>query len=121
SGTGGESCFFFNWDWPEERLRKLIRTPDFMRALSHAFDRRSAQKAIWFDTGEPTTGTVSPKCIEFNVNQKGANVYTRWRDAYLKYDPKKAGKLLDGLGVVDQNGDGWREFPDGGKLEISID
>ena len=39
----------------------------------------------------------------------------------MKYDPEAAKKLLDELGVVDKDGDGLREFPDGSKLKLRID
>ena len=59
---------------------------------------------------------MSPKAIEYHVNDEGKQVYKQWRDSYVKYDPEKAKKMLDELGVVDKDGDGMREMPDGSKL-----
>ncbi|WP_460519623.1 ABC transporter substrate-binding protein [Flindersiella endophytica] len=121
SGSGTASVFFLNYDYPDAKLRKLIREPKFRQALSHAFNRDEARKAVYFNTGEKTTGTYSPKAIEYVVNGDGKQAYKQWRDAYVEYDPEKAKKLLDELGVVDKDGDGKREVPGGGKLTIRLD
>ncbi|HEY8458030.1 MAG TPA: ABC transporter substrate-binding protein [Actinopolymorphaceae bacterium] len=121
SGDGTGTAFFFNYDYIDENLRKLIRNPKFRQALSHAFNREEAQKAIYFNTGEKTTGTMSVKAIEYHVNDEGRRVYREWRDSYVAYDPEKAKALLDEIGVVDRDGDGLREAPDGSKLIIRIE
>jgi len=121
SGDGTGSLFFFNYDYREPAMRELIRNPKFRQALSHAFDRAEAQKAIYFNTGERTTGTYSPKSLDFLVNDEAKNIYQQWRDSYVAYDPEKAKAILDEIGVVDADGDGKRELPDGGKLVIRLD
>jgi peptide/nickel transport system substrate-binding protein len=121
SGSGTGSIFFFNYDYVDEDLRKLIREPKFRQAISHAFNREAVQKSVYFNTGEPTTGTLSPKAIEYTVNDTGKQAYASWRDSYVKYDPAKAKSLLDELGVKDSNGDGLRELPNGKKLSLRID
>ena len=120
-GSGTGSVFFFNYDHQDPKFRKLIREPNFRKALSLAVNRAEIQKAIYFNTGEPTSGTLSPKAIEYLVNDEGKSVYKQWRDAAVKYDPATAKKMLDELGVVDKDGDGIREFPDGTKLSIRLD
>ncbi len=37
-----------------------------------------------------------------------------------QYDPARAKGLLDTFGYVDRDGDGWRERPDGSKLELEL-
>ncbi|MEN6478298.1 MAG: ABC transporter substrate-binding protein [Anaerolineales bacterium] len=121
-GGGGSGIYYFhNFDTPDDKKRELYRNPDFKRAMGHCMDRPTIQKVIFFGTGELTSGTMSPKAIEFNYNDQGRQVYAKWRDMFVEYDIEKAKGLLDGIGVVDANGDGWREFPDGSKLEIRID
>ena len=120
SGTGAGSAFWFNIDYREDKMRNLIREPKFRQALSFAFNRDNVQRLIYFNTGEQTTGTMSPKAGEFHISG-GQEVYRNWRDSYVRYDPTRAKKLLDELGVVDRDGDGWREFPDGSKLLITLD
>ncbi|MEQ4206838.1 ABC transporter substrate-binding protein [Actinopolymorpha sp. B9G3] len=120
-GSGTGSMFYFNYDHKDPRMRALVREPKFRQALSHAVDRDEVQKQVYFKTGEPTTGTMSPKAIECQVNDEGRKVYREWRDSYVTYDPARAKALLDEIGVVDKDGDGRREMPDGSPLKIRLD
>ncbi len=99
TGSGTGSITFFNFDTPDEDLRNLLAEKDFRLALSYAFNRPLARKAIYFETGELTTGTLSPKGVSFQVNDQAKQIYAQWRDSAIKYDPDQAKKLLDGLGV----------------------
>lgn len=121
SGSGTGSILFFNQDFPGEKMRELIRDRRFRRALSFGFNREDTRKAIYYDTGELTTGTLSPKGLIFKINDEAEQRYVEWRDAYVAHDPERAMELLDELGVVDSNGDGMREMPDGSELEVSLD
>ncbi len=121
SGSGTGSIFFFNYDYPEENMRRLIREPRFRQALSYAFNRDDARKSIYFNTGEATTGTTHPGAMEYRINDQGRKIYQQWRDSYVRYDPDKAKALLDELDVKDRDGDGMREMPDGSKLRVSLD
>ncbi|SDR83315.1 ABC transporter substrate-binding protein [Actinopolymorpha singaporensis] len=120
-GSGTGSIFFFNYDYKDDKLRPLIREPKFRQALSYAFNRADARKAIYFNTGELTTGTYSPKAIDLQGSARARRAYAGWRDSYVRHDPKKAKAILDDLGVVDRDGDGLRELPDGGKLVVRLD
>ncbi|MBE1603814.1 ABC transporter substrate-binding protein [Actinopolymorpha pittospori] len=121
SGSGSGSLFFFNYDYPDAAMRELIRTPAFRQALSHAYNRKDVLKSLYFNSGELTTGTLSPKAPCLQAGRQGQEVYRTWRDSYLAYDPKKATSMLDDLGVVDADGDGFREKPDGSKLVVRLD
>ncbi len=120
-GGGTGPCWFFNNDNPDEALRALHRTPKFKQAISHCIDRESVQKIKYFGYGELTTGTHSPKCREFTFSEEGQAIYREHRDAYVAFDIEKAKALLDEIGMVDVNGDGWRERPDGEPYELRID
>ncbi|MGI8916565.1 MAG: ABC transporter substrate-binding protein [Chloroflexota bacterium] len=117
-GGGTGSAWFFNYDYEDPKMRALIRTPKFLQALSHAANRANIQKAVYFNTGELTTGTMSPKALEFKV-EGGPSVYQQWRDSYLKYDPDMAKQMLDSIGVK-MSGQ-WRTMPDGSPLNITLD
>lgn len=121
SGSGTGSIFFFNYDYPDEEIRTLIREPKFRQAISHAFNREAVRSAVYFNTGELTTGTLSPKAIEYSINDTGKQAYAEWRDSYAEYNPDKAKQILDELGVKDTNGDGVRELPSGKKLTLRLD
>jgi peptide/nickel transport system substrate-binding protein len=120
SGSGTASMFFFSQDYQDEKYRKLFQMADFRKALSLAYNRADAQKSIYFNTGELTTGTLSPKAIEYNINDQGKAAYASWRDSAVKYDPEAAKALLDKIGVK-AGADGKRSFPDGSPLKITLD
>lgn len=120
-GDGTGRLFYWNRDIPDEKYRELYRNAQFKRAMSHGLDRATIQRVVYFNTGILTTGTMSPKAIEFNVNDEGREVFAAWRDSYIEYDPDKANALLDEIGLLDVDNDGYREFPDGSKLEVRVD
>ena len=83
----------------------------FRQAMAHLIDRQTIINNIAFGFGYPQYSfvwTVSPYYWE------GA------ADAALKYDPERAGELLDSIGYVDRDGDGVREDPDGNKIALIL-
>jgi len=120
SGSGTGSIFFLSQDYYDKQYRELFQKKEFRQALSLGFDRETAKKAIYFQTGEVTTGTLSPKAAEYLVNDTGKQAYTSWRDSFIKFDPDQANKLLDGLGLK-KGSDGFRTFASGDKLQLRID
>ncbi|HEX5416117.1 MAG TPA: ABC transporter substrate-binding protein [Chloroflexota bacterium] len=118
-GDGSGSAWFFSYDYFEPKMRALIRNPKFRQALSLATDRPTMQKVVYYQTGEQTTGTMSPKALEFHV-QGGQEVYQAWRDSFKKYDPDQAKKILESIGVK-VGANGVRVMPDGSPLKITID
>jgi peptide/nickel transport system substrate-binding protein len=120
SGSGTGSIFFFNYDYIDDDLRPLIRNPKFRQAISHAFNRGAVQQAVYFNTGEKTTGTFSPKAKEYHVNDTGRQAYVTWRDSYVQYDPEKAKSILDSIGVK-AGPDGVRTLPNGKPLKLRLD
>lgn len=121
SGSGTGAMFFWNNDHPDEKIRAVYRNPKFKQAMSYAIDRPRVQKVVYYNTGVLTTGTMSPKAIEFNFNEEARAFFEEMRTAYVDYDLAKAKALLDEIGVVDADGDGWRELPDGSKFEVLFD
>jgi peptide/nickel transport system substrate-binding protein len=121
SGSGTGQMYFWNHDHPDEQRRELYRTPEFKQAMSFGLDRPRIKTVVYYETGMLTTGTMSPKAIEFNFNADAQALFQEARDAYVDYDPDRAEELLDEIGVVDATGDGFRDYPDGTPLEIPID
>lgn len=119
SGSGTGSLYFFNIDFKDPKMRTVFRDPKFRQALSHAYNRADVQKAVYFGLGELTTGTFSPKAIEYNINDQGKQVYAAWRDSYVKYDPALAEQMLDEAGYK-KGPDGKRTMPDGSPLQIQV-
>lgn len=121
SGSGTGMNYFWNYDHPNDKKRALFRNSKFKQAMSYALDRKTIQKIVYFGTGWPSTGTMTPKSLEFNFNADAKKFYEWARDAYVAYDVAKAKALLDEIGVKDVNNDGFRELPDGSKLELRMD
>lgn len=121
-GGGGTGVMVYpNWTHQDPQKRELYRNRNFRLALSHAIDRDKIQKIVYFGTGEKTTGTMSPKAIEFTSNDTGRQLYEQWRDLAIEYNPDQAASLLDEAGAVDANGDGFRDLPSGDELTLRID
>jgi len=121
SGSGSGPLVYTNWNHPDSDKRELYRKPEFRQALSHAMDRDKIQKVLFLGMGRKTTGSFSPKTPEYSHFEEGQKVMEEWINSYVEYDPGKARDLLDELGVVDQNDDGWRELPNGEELKLRID
>ncbi len=120
-GDGSGPILYPNWNHPDPEKRELYHNQKFRAALSHAINRPKIQKTLFFGLGEPTSATLSPKAIEYHRTEEGKQIYKEWRDAYVEYAPDKSKALLDEIGVVDANGDGWRDMPNGKNLSIRID
>ncbi len=120
-GGGASFLLYPNWTHRDPQKRALYRNRDFRLGLSHAIDRVKIQKIVYFGTGELTTGTMSPKAIEFTANDTGQDLYRQWRDLGVQFDLDLANQLLDAAGAVDADGDGFRDLPSGDALTLRID
>ncbi len=95
SGSGTGMMYYWNYDHPNAKKRALYRTPKFKQAMSLALNRLVIQSTVYHGYGTPTTGTLSPKALEFNYNDEARTRYIGYRDAYVDYDPDEALALLD--------------------------
>ncbi len=120
-GSGTGSIFFLNYDHQDPELRKLFRDPRFRQGISHAYNRDNAFKALYFNQGEKTTGTMSPKAKEYVADDAGKKMYAQWRDSYVSFDQDAAKKLFTAIGMKDADGDGFLELPSGKKFTLSMD
>ena len=100
SGSGTASMLLLQLRLLDEKYRNAVphgRVPQ--GALAWPTIAPMSRRAIYFNTGELTTGTLSPKAIEYNINDQGKAAYASWRDSAVKYDPEAAKALLDKIGV----------------------
>ncbi len=121
SGNGTGPVFMPNRNHPEPDKQALYRNPTFLKAISHAIDRPKIKKMVYYGFGYPTTGTYTKNSRDFVDYEEGKKLFEEWRDLAVEYDPEKTGKMLDQISVVDKDGDGWRDMPDGGELTLRID
>ncbi len=101
-----------NYNHADKRLRDLYWDKRFRHALSYAINRQEMNEIIYFGRGVPQQVTVHPTSIFYEPE---------FANAHTEYDPGHANKLLDDIGLQDINGDGFREFPDGSELTITME
>ena len=90
-------------------LSALLKERRFRIALSVAIDRQRIIDAVYRGVGEPMA----------MVPEEG----TRWyceeaAKLHHEYDPEKANRLLDELGLTGRDTEGYRTFPDGKRLTL---
>jgi peptide/nickel transport system substrate-binding protein len=82
----------------------------FRKATSRAIDRESIVRAVYHGWGGAIYGPTSP-------------VDKRWYNpdiARYSYDPERAKELLSEMGLIDRDGDGVREDPDGTDVRFTF-
>lgn len=91
--------------------------PDFRQALSVAIDREAL-------LAEATFGLTTPSRYPIGIGAIYADWFDEARlDEYrwlMEQDQDRARQILDAAGYVDQNGDGWRQLPNGDPLEFQM-
>lgn len=110
---GRPQSFFLNWDAPDPELRTAFRNLRVRQALSHAIDREEIRDALYHGiVFEPSGYGFSPLNAYYNPAH-----YMR----YIEYRPDLSTRLLEEAGYRDKDGDGYREFHDGRRFELTID
>jgi peptide/nickel transport system substrate-binding protein len=94
------------------KLRKIFQDLRFRKAFSLGINRKELNEIVYFNRGTPRQTTVIPssKFYEEEFDSK-----------YLEFDPVEAGRLLDEMGLKDQDDDGFRDHPDGTPLNILLE
>lgn len=108
------------YDYPDEGIVDLMYMKEFRQALSHAINRDRINEITSLGMATARQFSLSAESPEFQT-EEGAAFYQEWAASYASYDPELAGQLLDSIGVVDADGDGWRDRPDGTALEVIVD
>jgi peptide/nickel transport system substrate-binding protein len=108
------------YDYKDDKVVDLFYDQRFRQALSYAMDRQKYNQIGAYGLAKPRQFALSPESPEFQTPE-GKAVYDKWVNSYIEHDPEKAKGLLDAIGVVDKDGDGFRERPDGTKLQLIID
>jgi len=101
-----------NYAVKDEDLQKLFRNRDFRIALSIGIDREAINRALYFGLAEPWGRCPLKNSYAFPGE--------RFAKLYIEYDPDRANKILDKLGLKDTNKDGIREI-NGKPVSIIID
>ena len=101
-----------NFNYAEPKPRALYWDLRFRKALSHAINREEMNNIIYFGRGVPRQVGVHPTSTWYDEE------LTR---AHARYDPAFANELLDEMGLLDVNDDGFREYADGTPLIITME
>ncbi|NJR12325.1 hypothetical protein HC776_00015 [bacterium] len=116
----------FAWPWlmpmfdlADDGLEDLMYMQAFRQALSVAIDRNRINDVTALGLATPRQFSMLPQAEEFQ-SEAGQALYEEWASSFIEHNPEQAASLLDSIGVVDTDGDGFRERPDGTSLEISV-
>jgi peptide/nickel transport system substrate-binding protein len=112
TGPGSQLALYPNLNANDEIWHELFHDLRFRRALSLAVDRHEINQAIYFGLAIEGQNTVLPQSPLFEPH---------YRSAWARFDPQEANRLLDLIGLVERNGDGVRQLPDGRPMEIIVE
>jgi len=96
----------------ETRGRDLNRDVRYRRALSVAINRRDINKVIFFGLAKESGNSALPESPLYDDKQAGL-----WMDQ----DKGLANRLLDEIGLTKRDHEGIRIFPDGRRLEFTVE
>lgn len=108
---GANTCYFFNFTPEDPFMEKVITDVRFRQAFSLALNRDEINEACFMGLGKPRQAapcSLSPL----------SKILPDWADYYADYDPERANKLLDEMGLTEKNSEGFRLRPDGEPLSI---
>ena len=104
--------FSFNVTSDDMEKRKLFGDLRFRTAMSIAINRDDLNEAAYFGQGEPRQYIGFSPAPEF--------VDDKWISHAAEFDLDRAKSLLDEVGMVDKDGDGFRELPNGDKFVLNM-
>ena len=92
--------------------RKVFGDLRFRKAMSVAINREEINQGPFFGLAKPK------QYVGFSPLPPFAD--KKWESYMIQYDPGMAKSLLNKIGMVDKDGDGFRELPNGNKLVLNI-
>ena len=104
--------FSFNVTSEDEGKRDAFGNLKFRQAMSVAIDRAAINETVFFGQGEAKQYvgfSPVPEYVDQSLIQR-----------YAQHDPDLAKSLLDEIGMVDTDGDGFRELPNGEKIVLNM-
>ena len=104
--------FAFNVTSADLEKRKVFGDLKFRQAMSVAMNRDEINEVAMFGLGTPQQYVGFSPTPDF--------VPAEWEQHFAQHDPEMAKALLDEIGVVDKDGDGMRELPNGEPLILNL-
>ena len=121
----GTTWFLINQDiglaeGTQAAKREVYRNVKFREAMAHLIDKETMVTNVLNGLGGPQWSPVSVPSPFYAGRDYYGGPITENNAIIFEYDPAKAAGLLDEIGVVDADGDGWRDLPNGDPLTIEI-
>ena len=110
---GSDAIVMFNQTYNKDPIvAELLQTKDFRIALSYAIDREQIKESVFLGLGEARQPVPAP-WHPYYPGDEYAKKYTEFNQA-------KANELLDGIGLTQRDGEGFRLNKDGKPFSIEI-
>jgi ABC-type transport system substrate-binding protein len=107
----GEMTFIICQQHADDEYRKIQGDPRFHQALSLGLNRQEMIDVVWHGMGRPA---------QFSM-PKGSPYYSeKLFNAYAEYDPERANRLLDEMGLRKRNREGVRLLPSGRPFHLEV-
>ena len=112
--NGSDYGIWFNLAYDADpEVARWLNERDFRRALALGIDRDQINEIFFLGIG--IAGSVAP--AENNPYSPGPEYRTRW----ATYDPQRANRMLDAIGLTDRDEQGFRLRTDGkGRLQLEL-
>ena len=109
---GSDVALMVNLTHPDTTIRNIFQDVRFRRALSLSINREEINDIAYYGHGVPRQLTVVPSSRFFEP---------RFAKAFSEFAPETASELLNQMGLLDIDGDGIREKPDGSPFDITLE
>ena len=123
--TYGSSWIAFNQDiglaaGTNENKRDLYRSRTFRQAFAHLLDKEAMIESIFHGLALPQWSPLSFGSPFYAGRESYGGTMTEAGAVIFQYDLDQASRLLDSIGILDRDGDGWRDYEDGTRVVISL-
>jgi peptide/nickel transport system substrate-binding protein len=102
----------FNVTSADEEKRAVFGDFRFRKAMSIAINREELNQTAYFGEGTIQQYTGFSPLPDY--------IDAKWKTFATEFDPDGAKALLDEVGVVDKDGDGFRDLPSGAPLVLNM-
>lgn len=111
SGEGAKVALYINLNNKDSVLNKIFNDVRFRQAISLAINREEIAALVYKGLAEPRQASIPT----------GAALYDpEWERLFAEYDPDRANKLLDEMGLKWDKNHEVRLLPDGRPLELTL-